>query len=260
MTSLLALAVLAGQRPTRQGTVLPGTRRFPAAEAIQGVAVDRDCFYAVNNFAIGKYDKHTGQKLAEWKGQRGGPIIHLDSGLIHDGKLYCAHSNFPATPMISSIEVWDPKTLKHIESHALGLEPGSATWIDWHDNSWWIAYANYNGEGGVAGRGNEYSYLARYDKEFRKLAAWTYPKAMVAVWDGLSNSGGVWLADGTLLLAPHHEPELYVARLPEFGPVLEMVKTIPVETEGQGIALDPDGKTIWAIQRRTREVLSFRLP
>jgi sugar lactone lactonase YvrE len=76
----------------------------------------------------------------------------------------------------------------------------------------------------------------------------------------MSNSGGVWLPNGTLLLSPHHAPELYVARIPTQGSVLELIRTIPVETEGQGIALDPDGKTIWAIQRRTREVLAFELP
>jgi len=256
----LALAILMLQRSVRQGVPLPNTRRFPAAEAIQGVAVDKDAFYAVNNFAIGKYDKQTGKKLAEWKGEKGGPAIHLDSGVIVKGKLYCAHSNFPATPMLSSIEVWDAKTLKHIESHPLGFTPGSATWIDWHDGAWWIAFANYNGEGGVAGRGNEFSYLTRFDKDFRQTASWSYPKSMVERWDGLSNSGGFWLPDGTLLMSPHHAPELYVTRLPKFGTVLELIRTIPVESEGQGIALDPDGHTIWAIQRRTREVLSFALP
>ena len=240
--------------------LLPLIARFPAAEAIQGVAVDREAFYAINNFAIGKYDKHMGKKLAEWKGERGGPVIHLDSGLVIGNRLYCAHSNFPATPMQSSIEVWDTRNLRHIESHPLGLEPGSATWIDWHDGGWWIAFANYNGEGGVPGRGNESSYLAHYDRDFRKLGAYTYPKEWSARWDGMSNSGGVWLRDGTLLLSPHHAPELYVARLPKFGTVLEPVRTLPVETEGQGIALDPDGRTVWAIQRRTREVLAFPLP
>lgn len=254
-----ALALLLVQAPPAR-TPLPNTVRFPAAEAIQGVAVDRDAFYAVNNFAIGKYDKRAGKKLAEWKGERGGPIIHLDSGVVVKGRLYCAHSNFPATPMLSSIEVWDAKSLKHVESHALGLEPGSATWIDWHEGSWWIAYANYNGEGGVTGRGNEFSCLVRYDKEFRRMASWTYPKEAVARWDGMANSGGVWMPDGTLLLSPHHAPELYVMRLPKLGPVLELVRTIPVETEGQGIALDPDGRIVWAIQRKTREVLAFPLP
>lgn len=235
--------------------------RFAAAEAIQGVAVDRTAFYAVNNFAIGKYDKQTGKKLAEWKGEKGGPIIHLDSGVVVKGKLYCAHSNFPAIPMQSSIEIWDTKTLRHIDSHSLGLEPGSATWIDWHDGAWWIAFANYNKEGGVPGRGNEFSYLAKYDAQFRKLGSWVYPKELVARWDDMSNSGGVWLPDGTLLLSPHHAPELYAMRLPKFGPVLELVRTIPVETEGQGIALDPEDRSkVWAIQRRTREVLAFKLP
>ncbi len=256
----LALAALMLQRPTRGAVVLPDTRRYPAAEAIQGVAVDRDCFYAINNFAIGKYEKATGRKVAEWKGERGGPIIHLDGGAIVNGKLWCPHSNFPATPMISSIEVWDAKTLRHIESHPLGFEPGAANWVLWRDNAWWVGFANYVGTGGVPGRGNEYSYVARYDRDFRKLGEYTYPKAMVDVWEGMSTSGAAWLNDGTLLLAPHTEPELYVARLPKMGSVLEHVKTIRVESEGQGIALDPDGRTLWAIQRRTREVLAFRLP
>ena len=256
----LAVAICLLQGPVIGATVLPDTRRFPASEAIQGVAVDAHAFYAVNNFAIGKYDKSTGKKLAEWKGQRGGPIIHLDSGVVINGKLYCAHSNFSATPMLSSIEVWDTKTLRHSASYSLGFTPGSATWIDWHDGAWWIAFANYNGDGGVPGRGNQFTYLARYDKDFRLLTSWAYPKSMVDRWDGMSNSGGVWLPDGTLLLSPHHAPELYVARIPAQGSVLEHVRTISVETEGQGIALDPDGKTIWAIQRRTREVLAFRLP
>ncbi|RYG36666.1 hypothetical protein EON81_09055 [bacterium] len=257
---ILVLAALAFQRSVTPGPKLPDTRRFVATEANQGVAVDKDAFYAIANFSIGKYDKRTGKKLAAWKGERGGPVIHLDSGLVRNGRLYCAHSNFPATPMVSSIEVWDAKTLKHLESHPLGLEPGSATWIDWRDGAWWVSFANYNGEGGVPGRGNEYAYLSRYDPEFRKTASWTYPKAMIERWDGLANSGGVWLPNGKLLLTPHHTPEMYVARLPEFGGVLELERTIPVETEGQEIALDPDGRTVWAIQRRTREVLSFPLP
>ena len=79
---ILTLAALAFQRQVAPGPVLPGTRRFKAVEANQGVAVDRTAFYAVANFAIGKYDKRTGEKLAESKGERGGPIIHLDSGAV----------------------------------------------------------------------------------------------------------------------------------------------------------------------------------
>lgn len=256
MTVAIAVLFL----PSPQAAPALQLRRFPAAEATQGVAVDKGAFYAVANATIGKYDKRTGRKLAEWKGERGGSIIHLDSGTVIGNKLYCAHSNFPALPMQSTVEVWDTRTMTHIESHSLGLEPGSATWIEWHDGAWWIAFANYNGSGGAPGRGNEFSYLARYDGQFRKMAAYTYPPSWISRWDGMSNSGGVWLRDGTLLLSPHHAPELYVARLPKSGTVLEPVRVIPVEPEGQGIALDPDGRTIWAIQRRTREVLSFELP
>lgn len=35
------------------------------------------------------------------------------------------------------------------------VEPHDPTWVDWHDNA----------EGGVTGWGNDFSYLARYDKD-----------------------------------------------------------------------------------------------
>ena len=67
-------------------------RRFKAPEAGQGVAVDRDFFYAINNHTIGKYRKATGERVAGWEGGAGGEIIHLNAGLIHDGRLLTIHS------------------------------------------------------------------------------------------------------------------------------------------------------------------------
>src|SRR5688572_33496143 len=97
--------------PTRQGsearlTHEPVTspkaavlRRFKADEANQGVAVDKDHFYAVANTRIGKYEKTTGKKVAEFVGSAADGWIHMDSGVIVGDKLVCAHSNFPGTPM-----------------------------------------------------------------------------------------------------------------------------------------------------------------
>ena len=43
-------------------------RRFKAAEANQGVAVDAEFFYAIDNHAIGKYRKDTGARWV-WLGE-----------------------------------------------------------------------------------------------------------------------------------------------------------------------------------------------
>jgi len=63
-------------------------RRFATEEATQGVAVDESHFYAISNRRIGKYDKHTGQRVGGWEGEPTGPIIHLDSGIVLDGLLW----------------------------------------------------------------------------------------------------------------------------------------------------------------------------
>src|SRR5262245_64719748 len=76
-------------------------RRFKAPEAGQGVAVDREFFYAINNHTIGKYRKETGERVAQWEGGVDGDIIHINAGIIHQGKLYGIHSNYPGVPMLS---------------------------------------------------------------------------------------------------------------------------------------------------------------
>ena len=190
-------------------------RRYPAPEARQAVAVDATHFYAIDNRRIGKYEKASGTKVGEWQDAEGGPFIHLNSGVVIDGRLYCAHSNYPGVPMVSSIEVWDTGTLRHVQSIPVGTGRGSATWIDRHDGAWWVMYAHYPAPNGEPGKGPEYSVLVRYDTEWRETGAWAFPKAVVARWDGMSSSGGVWTADGRLITAGHHAPELHVLRLPD---------------------------------------------
>lgn len=250
-----ALLVLAAA-PVRFAPV-----RFVAAEATQGVAIDRRHAYAVSNHAIGKYERASGRRVGGWEGPADGPIKHLDSGVIVGGRLVCAHSNFPEIPMQSSIEFWDPRTMRHVKSVPLGLTDGSATWVDRHDGSWWVAFAHYAGKGGVPGRGPEHTRLVRYDDRWRPMAEYAYPKSLVARWDGMSNSGGFFLPDGRLLLTPHHAPEVYVVRLPTMGSELVHERTVPVECEGQGVSRDPlDPAAVWGIQRETREIVRMPLP
>ena len=235
-------------------------RRYPAPEAGQAVAVDATHFYAITNAKIAKYEKATGKRVAEWAEAPNGPIKHLNSGLIVDGRLYAAHSNYPETPMVSSIEIFDTTTLAHVGSHSFGFGRGSATWIETRDGAWWVAFANYAGKGGEPGRGPEYSVLVRYDREWREQESWAFPAAVIARWDGMSISGGLCGRDGLLYTSGHHSTELYVLGVPKSGAVLDLVRIVPFESEGQGIAVDRETGLLWSIQRKTREVLVSKLP
>jgi hypothetical protein len=259
---LALLSAPRGQAQTPSGTTAPirkawpVVRRYPAPEARQAVAVDATHFYAIDNRRIGKYEKASGTRAGSWQGPEGGPFIHLNSGVVIDGRLYCAHSNYPGVPMVSSIEVWETATLRHVQTIPIGTGRGSATWIDRHDGAWWVMYAHYPAPNGEPGKGPEYSVLVRYDAEWRETGSWAFPRAVVARWDGMSSSGGVWSADGRLVTAGHHAPELHILQLPDAGGTLVLESIVPVESEGQGIALDPsDATRLWSIQRRTAEVL-----
>lgn len=217
-------------------------QRFQIPEARQGVGVDADAFYAVDNTVIAKYDKKTGTLIAKWEGGADGSATHLDSATVVDGKLYAAHSNYPAWPMTSSVEIWDAATMKHIESHSLGIERGSLTWLD-RDASgvWWGAFANYNRvfDKSPIAYGNKYNtQLVRFDADWRVAEAWVYPEALVEKFDDMSNSGGAWGPDGKLYITGHDNPELYVMELPKIGSELKWVGTIPAEIAGQGFAFD----------------------
>lgn len=217
-------------------------KSFPADMARQAVAVDAQNFYAINNHTIVKYDKESGQEVARWEGGEEGPITHLDSGTIVDGKLYAAHSNYPEWPMASSIEIFDPVTMKHVGTHSLGIDRGSLTWIDRDANgTWWGAFANYNrvfGKSPLA-YGNKFNtQIVRFDGDWRVAEAWVLPDRLVEKFGDMSNSGGSFGPDGKLYITGHDNPELYILELPEAGPVLRWTATIPLKVAGQGIAFD----------------------
>lgn len=217
-------------------------QRFQIKEARQGVGVDADAFYAVDNSVIAKYDKETGALIAKWEGDADGSAIHLDSATVVDGKLYAAHSNYPAWPMTSSVEVWDAAAMKHVESHSLGIERGSLTWLDRDARGvWWGAFANYNRvfDKSPIAYGNKYNtQLVRFDAEWRVAEAWVYPDALVEKFDDMSNSGGAWGPDGKLYITGHDNAELYVMELPRIGSELKWIGTIPADIAGQGFAFD----------------------
>ena len=237
-------------------------QQLPAAEALQGVAVDRDHVYAVVNFAIGKYERTTGKRVAGWVGQRRGLISHLNSCLVLDSRLWCANSNHPEVPMASSVEVFDAATMEHVDSHSLGLmDEGSLTWFDRLGEAWIAGFAHYNDETGEPFKGNAYAGVHTFDSQWRRTGGWRLPTALIERMAPQAASGGAIGRDGFLYLFGHHKPELYVLAKPTMGPTLLHIATYEIDAEGQAFAFDPlDDRVIWAISRPKRELRSFRLP
>jgi len=236
-------------------------RRYPdIREAGQGAAAAGDDFYAVVNTRLGRYAKAGGTKLAEWAGD---PtlFVHLNACLVHAARLMCAHSNFPHVPMVSSVEVFDPLTLAHVDSISLGEQIGSLTWIDWKDGAWWALFANYNERGGQPGRDHTTTTLVRFDDQWRRTESWIFPPSVLERFAPTSSSGGGWGDDGLLYVSGHDAPELYVLALPEAGSVLRHVATVNVGFEGQGWAWDRTAdREIWGISRPTRAVVHIHVP
>jgi len=235
--------------------VLEQIREFVIREANQGVGVDARHFYAIDNQAIGKYDKKTGALVKRWQGEKDGPIRHLDGALLMDSKLYAAHSNYPEWPMTSSLEIWNANTLEHIGTHSFGINWGSLTWVDFYDGYWWMTFANYDvllGPGRTPYGNKLATQMIKFTPDFKMVESWVLPKSLLDRFEDMSNSGGSWGPDGFLYLTGHDPAELYRVRLPKFGSVLELVDVIPMNVRGQGIAWDrSDPGVIYGVIRAT---------
>ena len=219
---VILLKSFAGFTPRKRTRRLPSTPNF---------------FYAIDGAAIGKYDKRSGARVAGWN-DSSGTITHLDSGIVVGSELYCAHSNYPETPMVSSLEVFDTNRLGHLRSIQLPQGIGSATWVEHAHDAWWVTFANYAGRGGEPGKGPETTKMVRFDRQWQPQESWTFPPAVVQRWEGMSSSGGVWVEGKGLYTTGHDARELYVLDLPASGHELTLKAIVPFESEGQGIAID----------------------
>lgn len=232
-------------------------RRFPAPEATQAVAVGKDHVFAIDNAQIGKYDKKTGQRVGLVESSQ---LTHMNSGVVLGGKLFCAHSSWPHQPWVSSIEAWDPLTLRHLGSHSFGLQDGALNWIDRRGESYWGVFVHYHHDAGnthplYVGR----SRLIRFDNRWRPLESWAFPKSLLDKFRPATNSGGAWGSDGLLYVTGHDHGEVYRLRLPAAGSVLEEVDSLKAPITGQGIAWDPFEKDVlWGIDRPARALVKMK--
>jgi hypothetical protein len=176
-------------------------------------------------------------------------------------ELVCASSNFPATPMTSTAEVFDRASLTHLRSVKLGRQVGSLTWLVRRDGFWWAGFANYDGKGGEPGRNHTYTALVKFDDAWRNLQQWRFPAAVLERFAPMSASGGVWGEDGLLYVSGHDNPEVYVLKVPEAGDTLELAAIIAAPIEGQAIAFDPRSpRTLFGINRKAAQVVAVKLP
>lgn len=241
-------------------------RRFKAAEANQGVAVDAEFFYAIDNHALGKYRKDSGARVGSWDSGKGGRIQHLNAGVVFGGRLYCAHSNFPKLPEQSSVEIWDTVTMQPVGSHRFEQPPGSLTWaVPMPGNGdrsvpataagWLACFAHYKSTSDPAR-----SVVQRFDAGWKQLGSWSFPADLIQRFAGSSASGGAFGPGGRLFVTGHDAKELYLLGFPATGAVLEWQATIPISAEGQAFAWDPvETNILYSISRPKREVIVSRV-
>lgn len=247
-------------------------RKVPAFDAIQGVAVDSDYFYAINDYSITKHNKTSGRALLQWNGGPYGSIIHLDGGVVIGNTLWAPHSNYDQVPITSSIETWDTETLEHIGSHSFGIYRGSLTWIDRRpeDGVWFGTFANYDRV--QPGQTQPYgltmnTQLVQFNSDWSVNRSFIYPEALWESFSPMSNSGGSFGPDGWLYITGHDATEVYVMNLPSAGSIMTWVATIWTPSiAGQGIAWDrsKEGEggygSLYGIYRDEAEVVEMRVP
>jgi hypothetical protein len=235
--------------------------RFPAAEAVQGVAVDAEFLYVIADHALGKYRKADGTKVATWTAPKESKIKHLNAGVVVAGKLYCAHSNFPLKPDESSVEIFDAKTLQPIGQHAFAQPPGSLTWALPYRGGWLTCFAHYS-----LTSDNALSRIVQYDHDWKELQRWSFPAALLKRFARSSSSGACLVGGERLLVSGHDARELYALTLPPSGGEARWDATLGFLTAGQAFDLDPaqsgpdKGFTLFSIERKSKEVVGARYP
>jgi hypothetical protein len=236
-------------------------RVYDVPEAGQGVAADLSHFYAVDNSKLAKYEIASGRFVTTWAAPNG-LIRHLNSCLADGARLWCANSNFPETPMGSSVEIFDTGTLNHAESVSLGMrDEGSLTWVDRYRAGWIAGFAHYDGRGGIGFKDHTYSSVVAFDAEWRRTGGWLLPAGVLERMAPYAASGGAIGPDGWLYLLGHDRPEMYVVAQPSMGPTMIHLATIALEAEGQAFSWAQDrSRTVFTIDRRKRLVRRIEIP
>lgn len=242
ISGLLLTLVAAGAAADRQAAWVQ-TASLAAPEAVQGAAADEKFVYAIASASVARYDRKTGQRIAT---SRGG-AKHLNSGFLWQGRLYCAHSNYPLVPEKSEIKVLDLESMELSTLKDFGSYGGSLTWAIRRGNHWWCNFARY-------GDANGETFLVKFDDQWQEQGRWTYPPELVSKLGRYSLSGGIWRGDA-LLVTGHDDRVLFSLKLPAEGTVLEFTGEEKIPFTGQGIADDSATSGLVGIDRAKRLVI-----
>lgn len=226
----------------------PLTRTISSPYAFQAAAANEQHVFAVSNTHVAVHDRFSGELLAISQGE----ATHLNSAFLHEGRLFCAHSNYPQQPEQSEIRVFDLQTKRLEVFHDFGPSLGSLTWSVYHDGAWWCHFAFYGSE-------NHRSYLARFDSNWQETGRWTFPRQVLSELGQYSLSGGIWLHH-ELLVTGHDEPVVYRLKLPESGNELVYLGTDDTQIPGQGISYDDTTGGLVGIDRSQRKILFVAPP
>ena len=222
---------------------LKSVQRFHAPQANQAAAADTKFFYAIGSRGITKYDRNTGEVVAKSSGK----AKHLNSGYFHQGKLLCAHSNFPTLPEQSEVLSLDPKTMRLTVYRDLGNPGGSLTWVVQKKGSWWCNFAKY-------GKKNAETFVIKYDNHWKEIARYTYPQKLINQLGKYSISGGIWVGE-ELWVTGHDDPFLFRLSLPKKGSEFFYLGKTKVPFTGQGFATDPETGGLVGINRANKEII-----
>jgi|GEM_PF-337679 len=220
------------------------TETIPAVEAVQAAAAESEFVYAISSTQIARYDRETGQRVAV----SAGDARHLNSGFFRQGKLYCAHSNYPQKPELSELKILDVESMQLTTFWDFGNSGGSLTWAVFEAGHWWCNFAHY-------GKDNARTFLVKFSEDWREVARWTYPTAVISQLGTYSISGGVW-HEGHLLVTGHDDPVLFRLRVPDQGGVLEFIDQQSVPFTGQGIAADSKTGGLIGISRAKKQIVA----
>jgi hypothetical protein len=264
LTAVLATgnAAAATEAPVMEAAVVA---RFAAPDADQGVVVDARYFYAIDNHVIARHRRSDGAQEARWDGGGDGDIRHINSCARDGHLLLCANSNYPELPMGSSLEWFDPATMRHVRSLSLGLrDEGSLVWAQPLKSGWIAGFAHYDradGRGGTGYKDSRYGNVVLFDREWRRIGGWLLPPSVQSRMQPHSASGGAMGPDGLLYLAGHDRGEIYAMGRPVAGPYLVHLATLAVASRGQAFAFVPGtARDVMVIDRKERSVTQMSLP
>jgi hypothetical protein len=76
----------------------------------------------------------------------------------------------------------------------------------------------------------------------------------------MSVSGGSWGVDGKLYITGHDSAKVYILKLPQSGSALEYLRSVKIDSYGQGIAWDRREKDmLYGIIRKDNSVVVSEL-